>query len=107
MTRAMRKLYRAAGTITTDRGGAGPWAYRIDPLPSRRGRTRLRQLFNVRPDEDLWVELTFYRNHAEIRRTIGRIMKAPGLDLLLAAAERANVHRPRSWSVDLARLGAS
>ena len=71
--RALRKLYRVARSITTSRGGDGPWLFLVQPDPTTTKTARLRSILALRPEEDLWVELAFYPNHSLMRDIINSI----------------------------------
>jgi len=73
ISRILQKVYRIARRLTQDGGGNGPWVFLVDPKSPNRKVPRLRTLLDVRPDEDLWVELVFYPNRARRRTTIRRI----------------------------------
>jgi len=105
--RKLKAVYAIAGTTTKGRGGDGPWSYLIEPKRDRRTSPTIRRCFNIRPNEDLWVEVAFYPSRPNLRRTIREIWKRPDFLRVVHAAESLNAKRPRSSSVDLGRLKAN
>jgi len=105
--RRLRAVYGIAGAATKVEGGSGPWAYLLEPKRRRPVSPSVRTLFNVRPGEDLWVELAFYPNRSNLRRTIGKIWKRSDFQNVVVQAESLNARRKRSNSVDLGRLKAA
>ena len=77
LSRILRKIYGAARPLTEDGGGSGPWVFLVDRDPVNPKTARLRTIFGLRPQEDLWVELTFYPNKTRMRSIIRRIRKQP------------------------------
>jgi len=105
--RRMKAVYRIAGAVTRKGGGGGPWAYLVLPKGRRRSSPGIRALFNVRPGEDLWVELAFYPSLSNLRGTLRKIWGRADFQRIVSGAESLNASRQRSSSVDLGSLRAT
>jgi hypothetical protein len=75
--RVLRSVYALARPVTEEGGGAGPWACLVDPDPPDPPTRRLRATLELRPDEDLWVELAYYPDRAAMRKIIKRVWPSP------------------------------
>ena len=70
-----RKVYRIARRVTETEGGSGPRVFLVEQDPPSPKTPRLRSILGLRPEEDLWVELTFYPNKVRMKKIIGKIWK--------------------------------
>jgi len=75
--RVLKSVYAVARPVTQEGGGAGPWVYLVDRDPLVTPTQRLRATLDLQPDEDLWIEVAFYRDRAAMRKTIKRIWQSP------------------------------
>ena len=104
--RVLTKLYAVARPVTEEGGGTGPWVYLVDPDPPDTPTQRLRATLDLRPDEDLWIELAFYPDRVAMRKIIQRIWRSP--DFARQATELAGLLSVRRVGYDatlaLARL---
>ena len=75
MRQIIRKVYRIARRVTETEGGNGPRVFLVEQDPPSSRTPRLRSNFGLRPEEDLWVELTFYPNKDHMKKIIGKIWK--------------------------------
>lgn len=82
MRRITRKVYRIARQVTEDEGGIGPRVFLVEQDPPSPKTPRLRSIFGLRPQEDLWVELAFYPNKVRMKRIIRKIWKLPQFNAL-------------------------
>ncbi len=82
----------------------GPWLFLLEPRPRRRTSPQnLRTALGVKSDEDLWLELAFYRNPSARRRTLRSIWEDPRVARTAGRVEALNRTRNRSWTVALGR----
>ena len=77
MRQITRKIYRIARQFTEDEGGSGPRVFLVEQDPPNPKTPRLRSILGLRPQEDLWVELTSYPNKVHMKRIIRKIWKQP------------------------------
>lgn len=77
MRQITRKIYRIARQFTEDEGGSGPRVFLVEQDPPNPKTPRLRSILGLRPQEDLWVELTSYPNKVRMKRIIRKIWKEP------------------------------
>ena len=96
--RVLRSIYAVARPVTGEGGGAGPWVYLVDPDPPATPTRRLRAALDLRPDEDLWIELAFYPDRAAMRKIIKRIWQSP--DFAARATELNGLLSARSAGHD-------
>ena len=102
--RRLRAVYRRVRPLTSELGGQGPWAFRINSnyrsaaIPAE---ARLRRVFRVRASEDLWVEVAFYAGAREMASTLRQIWATPGVKRIVEKAESLNVRRLGAWTVDV------
>ena len=75
MKQITRKIYRIARQVTEDEGGSGPRVFLVEHDPPNPKTPRLRTILGLRPQEDLWVELTSYPNKVSMKRIIRKIWK--------------------------------
>ena len=75
MRQITRKVYRIARRVTETEGGSGPRVFLVEQDPPSPKTPRLRSIFGLSPEEDLWVELTFYPNKVHMKKIIGKIWK--------------------------------
>ena len=104
----MRKLlgdvYRIARRITLDGGGFGPWVFLADLDPRKTRTVRLRRLLGLKPEEDLWVELTFYPNKTRMRSIIRQIWKHPQIKKVMSPLGPVLSKRKPGYEATLAYL---
>ena len=93
----LTRVYNIARRITEQGGGSGPWTFLVDPDPPNPHSDRLRRILGLRPDEDLWVELTFYPTKSSMRSIIRRIwsdgnfkLEAAALDTVISKRETSH-----------------
>ena len=58
----------------------------------------------ARPDEDVWLELTFYSSAEQQRRTLAKLWSTPHVAQLAGRAEALNLRRRRSWVLATAKV---
>lgn len=95
-----RDLYRVVRPPTRRRNGVGPWLFLLEGKPRRRTIPQnLRSVVEVRPDEDLWLELAFYSGPSAMRETLRQLWKRPQVVRLAQEVERLSRKRSRSWTI--------
>lgn len=104
MRKLLRNTYRIARKITQDRGGFGPWVYLTDPDQRNTRTVRLRRLLGLKPEEDLWVELTFYPNKTRMRSIIREIWKHPRIGTVMSPIAPLLSKRKLGYEATLAYL---
>lgn len=77
MRQITRKIYGIAQQITENEGGSGPRVFLVEQDPPNPKTPRLRNILGLRPQEDLWVELTFYPDTIRMKGIIRKIWKQP------------------------------
>ena len=97
--RRARKPIAYARRMTRAVGGSGPHFYRVDQQRAAPGVVRLGRLFNVKPTEDLWLELTFYRDRRGRRAIVRNIWRTEGVAASIEALEALNSKRPGAWAI--------
>ena len=72
----------------------------LESKPRRRTFPQnLRHVLGVRPDEDLWLELAFYRGPSAMRGTLRRLWRTPQVVEAAGRIEALNRKRSRSWTL--------
>ena len=104
LRKLLRNVYRIARKITHDRGGYGPWVFLADPDPKETSTVRLRRLLGLKPEEDLWVELTFYPNKTRMRSVIRQIWKHPQIGTVMRTLGPLLSKRKPGYEATLAYL---
>ena len=77
MRQITRKIYRIARQFTEDEGGSGPRVFLVEQDSPNPKTQRLRSILGLRPQEDLWVELTSYPNKVRMKGIVRKIWKQP------------------------------
>ena len=99
LRRRYRVLFRKVRPRTRAKGGAGPALFLIEGRPRRRMPQGLRKILHVRPDEDLWLELAFYRGAPAMRETLRSLWRDAEVVRLAEATESLYRRRNRSWII--------
>lgn len=97
--RRARKPIALVREITHTRGGSGPHFYRVDTQHLGHGVLGLGNLFKVRSNEDLWVEITFYPNSQSRQAIMNEVWKNEELAASIEALESLNSKRPGAWAM--------
>ncbi len=107
MVAACRDLYASARALTEGRGGHGPWLYLVERSSRRRRRpATVDSAVHARPNEDVWIEVTFYPDPARRRSILRALWADARIRRKAVAAERHNRKRPRSWFLGVATVRA-
>lgn len=98
--RRCRALYSVVRTLTRKDGGAGPYLFLLDSRSRHRLRPEdLRAAMGAKPGEDVWFELTFYRNAELRKRTLRKLWAMPEVARLAEGAEALTLRRKRTWLI--------
>ncbi len=65
----------------------------------RRWPENLRTSLRARPDEDVWLELTFYASAQRRRRTLAKVWAIPEVAPLAEKVEGLTERRKRAWTL--------
>lgn len=104
---ACRDLYASARALTERHGGRGPWLYLVERSSRRRRRpATLTSAVHARPNEDVWIEVTFYPDPARRRSILRALWADARIRQKAVPAERHNRKRPRSWFLGIGALRA-
>ncbi|HET6781550.1 MAG TPA: hypothetical protein VFH67_05600 [bacterium] len=102
--KSLQEPIRIAQKITHAGGGSGPYFYRVEPQRARRGTPQIGTILRVKPNEDLWVEIAFYRDWRRRRSILRKIWGNPKFVASVGVSEGLVSRRPNAWGVANAAL---
>lgn len=91
--------------LTRSDGGFGPHLFLLEAKPRPRRRPEnLREAIGARPNEDVWLELTFYPSLEGGKLTLHKLWESPRVARLAEKVEGLNLRRKRTWTLATGEL---
>lgn len=99
------RLYSVVRPLTRSDGGFGPHLFLLEAKPRPRRRPEnLREAIGARPNEDVWLELTFYPSPERGKQTLRKLRQLPRVAQLAEKVEGLNLRRKRMWTLAAGEL---
>lgn len=102
LRRTLKRVYNIARPITQHGGGSGPWLFIVNRDSANPKTIRLRKMLGVNSKEDVWLELAFYPNKAEMKKIIRRIWSQPKFESVASGLDQLISKRKRGYEATLA-----